>query len=178
MNILDKLEWNKITEDIKSLALTDLGQILVDEIVLHNDINIIQEELDYTDEAVKLSNSMLFPPINSIHNIQEILKEAKIIRILSEEEILETIKCIKISRLLKGFFVRNEDVSPKLAQLAKNLFEDRIFEDEISQLFTETGKLRSDASAELKALNSYLKDNSQNLKNLHMFFQFYASYLW
>jgi len=166
MKILDKLEWNKITEDVSSLALTELGKEFCYEMPLHIDTNIIQNELDLVDEAVKLSNSMLLPPINSIHNIAEVLKEARVCQILSEEEILETIKCIRISRLLKGFFSRNEDVAQELAKIAKDLFEDKTFEDEISEMFSDNGKLRSDASAELKSLNSALKDNSQNLKNL------------
>ena len=118
MKILDKLEWNKITEDVSSLALTELGKEFCYEMPLHIDTNIIQKELDLVNEAVKLSNSMLLPPINSIHNIAEVLKEARVCQILSEEEILETIKCIKISRLLKGLFSRNEDVAQELAKIA------------------------------------------------------------
>ena len=166
MKILDKLEWNKITEEVNTLALTELGKEFCIEMPLYTDIAKIQKELDLTDEAVRLSNSMLLPPINSINNIGEILKEAQVSRMLSEEEILETIKCIRISRLLKGFFIRNEDVAQELAQISINLFEDKSFEDEISEMFSDNGKLRSDASAELKSLNASLKDNSQNLKNM------------
>ena len=65
MKILDKLEWNKITEDVSSLALTELGKEFCYEMPLHIDTNIIQKELDLVDEAVKLSNSMLLPHSSS-----------------------------------------------------------------------------------------------------------------
>lgn len=165
MKILEKLEWNKILNEIEKFALTELGKNLCANMPFYENVNAIEKELSLTDEAVKLTNSMLLPPISSISNVEEIIKEARITRILPEDEILEIVKCIKISRLLKGFFTRNEDVAEELSKIAKLLFENKSFEDKISELFTDTGKLRSDASAELKALNNALKDNSQNLKN-------------
>ncbi len=166
MKILEKLEWNKISEEVQNNSLTQLGKIFAENMPLYDDIQKIQNELNLTDEAVKLTNSMLIPPLNSIQNIEEILNQAKINRILNEEEIIETIKCLKISRLIKGFFYRNEDAATELSKIAKDLYEDKIFEEKISELFAETGKLKSDATPELKSLNNALKDNSTNLKNL------------
>ena len=166
MKILEKLEWNKIAGEVKNIALTELGKTFADDMPIYNDAQLIQQELNLTDEAVKLTNAMLLPPINSIHNIEEIFNEAKISRILNEEEIIEVIKCLKISRLIKGFFSRNADVAENLSTIAQKLFEDKSFEERISEMFTDIGKLKPDASAELKSLSSALKDNSQNLKNL------------
>jgi len=166
MNILDKLEWQKITDEIKSKALTSYGKIIAENISIENNAEKIRHNLGLTDEAVKMTNALLLPPVSSIDDIEEIYKEAKISRILNEEEILEVIKCLKTSRLLKGFFARNSEFSPNLNDIAKNLFEDKDFEERISGLFSDNGKLKSDASPELKSLNSALKDNSQNLKNL------------
>ena len=166
MKILEKLDWQKIIDEIKSKALTSYGKILSENIEINNDISKIQKNLDLTDEAVRLTNALLLPPIVSISNIEDIYQNAKIIRILNEEEILEVIKCLKTSRLNKGFFSRNSEFAPNLGILAKDLYEEKEFEEKISALFTDTGKLKSDATPELKALYSSLKDNSQNLKNL------------
>lgn len=166
MKILNKLDWQKIIDEIKSKALTDYGKTLAESIKIEKDINTIQHNLDLTDEAVKLTNALLLPPISSIDNIEEIFAQAKVTRMLNEEEILEVVKCLKISRLLKGFFNRNEEFSSELYLIAKDLYEEKEFEEKVQNLFTETGKLKSDASLELKSLNSALKDNSQNLKNL------------
>ena len=166
MDILNKLEWQKIIDEIKSKALTSYGKINAENTKIENEISKVQQNLELTDEAVKLTNALLLPPITSIDNIEDIYAQAKISRILNEEEILEIIKCLKISRLNKGFFSRNVEFAPNLANLAKDLYEEKEFEERISNLFTEIGKLKSDASAELKALYSSLKDNSQNLKNL------------
>ena len=166
MKILEKLDWQKIIDEIKSKALTSYGKILSENIEINNDISKIQKNLDLTDEAVRLTNALLLPPIVSISNIEDIYQDAKISRILNEEEILEVIKCLKTSRLNKGFFNRNSEFAPNLGILAKDLYEEKEFEEKISALFTDTGKLKSDATPELKALYSSLKDNSQNLKNL------------
>ena len=151
MSILEKLEWNKITDEVKNFALTQSGKILSDEIPFFDDINKIEYELNLTDEAVKLTNSMLVPPINSMLNIEEIFYQAKLNRILSEDEILETIKCLKTSRLIKNFFSRNSDVAPELSKITINLFEDKEFEDKILELFAENGQLKNDATPELKS---------------------------
>lgn len=166
MKILEKLEWNKITEEVQNNAITELGKELCFSMPILNDIEKIQIELNLTDEAKKLSDSMLLPPINSINNIEKIINEAKINRILTEAEILETIKCLKISRLIKGFFSRNQDVAPNLSEIAVNLYENKEFEEKISDFFTEAGHLKPDATPELKSLNNAFKDNNQNLKNL------------
>ncbi|MCR5261410.1 MAG: hypothetical protein K6C94_06185, partial [Candidatus Gastranaerophilales bacterium] len=166
MDILNKLEWQKIIDEIKSKALTSYGKINAENIKIENEISKVQQSLDLTDEAAKLTNALLLPPISSINNIEEIFSQAKISRILNEEEILEIIKCLKTSRLNRGFFSRNAEFAPNLAFLTKDLYEEKEFEERISNLFTETGKLKSDASAELKTLYTSLKDNSQNLKNL------------
>ncbi|MCQ2957711.1 MAG: endonuclease MutS2 [Candidatus Gastranaerophilales bacterium] len=165
MDILEKLEWNKITNEVQSCALSQLGKTLSLEMPFFNDINKIEYELNLTDEAVKLTNSMLIPPLNSMLNIEEIFYQAKLNRILSEDEILETIKCLKMSRLIKGFFTRNADVAEELSKISKDLFEDKEFEEKISELFNENGQLKNDASPELKSLNNAFKDNSANLKN-------------
>ena len=142
MKILEKLEWNKITEEVQNNAITELGKELCFSMPILNDIEKIQIELNLTDEAKKLSDSMLLPPINSINNIEKIINEAKINRILTEAEILETIKCLKISRLINGFFSRNQDVAPNLSEIAVNLYENKEFEEKISDFFTEAGHLK------------------------------------
>ena len=166
MDILNKLEFQKITDEVKSKALTSYGKILAENIKTENDISKIQHSLDLTDEAVRLTNAMLLPPISSIDDIEEIYSQAKISRILNEEEILEVIKCLRTSRLNKGFFARNTEFAPNLSTLAKDLYEEKDFEERVADMFTDTGKLKPDASPELKSLYSALKDNSQNLKNL------------
>ncbi|MCR4880600.1 MAG: endonuclease MutS2 [bacterium] len=166
MNILNKLEWQKITDEIKSKALTSYGKTLSENIKIENDISKVQSTLNLTDEAVNLTNALLLPPISSINDLEEIYAQAKVTRILNEEEIIEVIKCLKISRLNKGFFNRNTELAPNLSNLAKDLYEEKEFEERISDLFNDTGKLKPDASPELKSLYSSLKDNSQNLKNL------------
>jgi len=166
MKILEKIEWNKILDEVQINALTQYGKILVENMPIYSDISKIQDALNLTDEAVKLTNAMLLPPINSIKNIEEILNQAKINRILNEEEIVETIKCLKISRLNKSFFSRNADVAENLSKIAIDLYDNKEFEDKISALFNDSGKLKNDATPELKSLNNALKDNSTNLKNL------------
>ena len=54
--------------------MTELGKILVENMPIYSDISVIQKELELTDEAVRLSNSMLLPPLNSIKNIEDLEK--------------------------------------------------------------------------------------------------------
>ena len=125
MNILDKLEWQKITDEIKSKALTVCGKALSENIKIENNPTEIQNNLNLTDEAVKAINTLLLPPINSIGDIEEIYAQAKVSRILNEEEIIEVIKCLKTSRLNKSFFNRNSEFAPNLSNLAKDLYEEK-----------------------------------------------------
>ncbi len=166
MDILEKLEWNKIAKEIQNNAISQLGKSLCIDMLLYDDTEIIQNELNLTDEAVKLTNLMQIPPIKAICDIGQIFSEAKISRFLPENDILEIIKCLNVSRLTKNFFVRQEDNAKNLFQIAKDLYEDKKFEEAILKMFTETGKLKNDASSNLKSLTMALKDNEQNLKNL------------
>jgi len=161
---LKTLEYDKILERLAGFAKLEQSSNLCLNAKPFDNIVQIRDELTYTKEAKCILDMPDDLPIEFVADVKKIQK-GLLTGYLSEEELINIAKTIRTSRLVKRFLNDNLIENSKLRTLAENLFVNRDLEDMIIPVFDENLKIRPDASKELKALNTSLKDNEKNLKN-------------
>ena len=155
---LKSLEYDKILERVSMLAKLEQSRQLCCNALPLNDEEKIREALEFTREAKAVLDSSADIPVEFVADMKKI-RHSTLTGYLSEEELVNTAKTIRTSRLVKNFLT-----SGKLSELAQTLFASRKLEDEIFAVFDENLHIKPDATPELKRLHAALRDNENNLK--------------
>ena len=158
------LEFDKIKEELSKYAKFEQSRKLCLTMPAYNNLEKIKQQLEYTKEAKKILDFAKETPVEFIADIN-LIKNNSAISYLTEEELIDTAKTMKSSRLLKRFILDNSEEDFLLKDLATNLISDKETEDKIFETFDENLRIRQNATPELKGLYSSLKDTEQNLRD-------------
>lgn len=151
------LEFDKILEKLSNFAKIEQSKELCLNLEPFDDIVRINQELQCTREAKFILDMPSDIPIEFVAKI----KPPK--TYYSEEELIDTAKTLRTSRLVKKFLSDNLE-NAILKDKAQVLIADRELEEKIFNTFDENLNIRPDATPELKGLYSALRDNEKNLR--------------
>ncbi len=163
-SINEILEFDKVLSYLSSYALSTLGRERCLNCAVFDDVNTIKKELILTDEARLIINKALNIPLENIYEVEKSLDDSKKKIRLNEEEITDIAKTLRTSRLMRNFLSDNAEEFPKLAEFREKLFADKELEDNIYNTFTPSGRVKEEATKELKALYQALRDTNQNVR--------------
>ncbi len=162
--ITEILEFDKVLEYLSSYAISSLGAKRCLNAVIYEDVNTINKELQLTTEAKNVINEAINIPLDNIYDIEKSLKDSKKQIRLNEEEIVNTAKTLRTSRLMRSFLVGISKDYSILSAKSEELFCDKELEDNIFNTFTPSLTVKEDASPELKRLYQMLRDTNLNVK--------------
>lgn len=151
------LEFDKILEKLSNFAKIEQSKELCLNLEPFDDIVRINQELQCTREAKFILDMPSDIPIEFVAKIKP--PETY----YSEEELIDTAKTLRTSRLVKKFLSDNLE-NAILKDKAQVLISDRELEEKIFNTFDENLNIRPDATPELKGLYSALRDNEKNLR--------------
>lgn len=151
------LEFDKILEKLSNFAKIEQSKELCLNLKPFDDIVRINQELQCTCEAKFILDMPSDIPIEFVAKINP--PETY----YSEEELINTAKTLKTSRLVKKFLSDNLE-NAILKDKAQVLIADRELEEKIFNTFDENLNIRPDATPELKGLYCALRDNEKNLR--------------
>lgn len=151
------LEFDKILNKLSNFAKIEQSRELCINLEAFDDINKIKHELQCTREAKFILDMPSDIPIEFVAKINP--PETY----YSEEELIDTAKTLRTSRLVKKFLSDNLE-NAILKDKAQILIADRELEEKIFNTFDENLNIRPDATPELKGLYSALRDNEKNLR--------------
>lgn len=161
MNILSKsiqaLEFDKILDKLSNFAKIEQSKELCLNLTPLDDIVAINRELQCTREAKFILDMPNDIPIEFVAKINPPDSY------YSEEELIDTAKTLRTSRLVKKFLSDNLE-NAILKDMTQNLIADRELEEKIFNTFDENLNIRPDTTPELKGLYSALRDNEKNLR--------------
>ena len=160
---LKSLEFDKVLEKIAAFSKTKLSKELCLNAKIYDTVDEISTQLTLTREAKYLLDMVLELPIDFVADIDRIEKNSSV-SYLSEEELNDTAKTLRTSRLVKKFLTDNLENTPTLFALSRDLFVAKEIEDKIFSTFDEALNIRQDATPELKGLFASLKETEKNLK--------------
>ncbi len=163
-NPITTLEFDKIKLELANFAKFDQSKSLCLRLQPQNTSEKIQHQLELTREAKYILDLAKDTPTEFIADFSHI-KNNCAISYLTEEELNDTAKTLKSSRLLKRFILDNSQEDFLIKNLAQQLISDIELEKTIFETFDESLRIRQNATPELKGLYSSLKDTEQNLRD-------------
>lgn len=166
---LDKLEFNKILENLERYCITIQGKVLATSLVPSNIADTVQNLLSETEEAVNLIYRNSTPNFYEINPIDVELKKLESGISLSCEELLNLNKIFKTAFKLKEYLNKdflNLNDFPILSSLFEKLYFNKSIMDKIDSCILEVsnketspiGQIDDKASSTLQSIRKKKKN--------------------
>lgn len=178
---LEKLEYNKIIENLQNYCITFIGKDCAKKLMPSNDKTEVTQMLNETNEAVSVLFKASTPPISEIADIKIYLKILESGGTLSLKAILDLAKVLKISDELKKYFTQdfiNMEDYPILNEQFEKLYTNYDIYSKIFKIIIDENTVSDDASSKLKDIRRNQRKLEQNIKNtLNGFLQSHAKHV-
>lgn len=152
---LDKLEFNKITRELAGFAYFEGGQNLCLNLKPNPDLQLVQQRLDETSEAMEMLRFTDPAYLSGLAVITPYLHKVKAGGILTPPELRDIYRVLSASRLAKQDI--DTDKYPRMQVMVTELFTDIELEKHIDRIIDEEGEIRDDATAELKKIRGQIQ---------------------
>ena len=178
---LEKLEYNKIIENLQNYCVTFIGKDCAKKLMPSNNKTEVTQMLNETNEAVSILYKASTPPISEIADIKIYLKILESGGTLSLKAILDLAKVLKISDELKKYFTQdfiNMEDYPILNEQFEKLYTNYDIYSKIFKIVIDENTVSDDASSKLKDIRRNQRKLEQNIKNtLNGFLQSHAKHV-
>ena len=151
------LELDKIINKLTEFAVTSLGRELCEKLSPDFTTYKIKNNLQETDEAVKMILQLGTPAFSSIHDIRKSIKKAEINSVLSPEELLNIADTLRGSKSLKNYFEQTEENLLILSELFNSLYTNQTLEENIYRVIDTADHISDHASPELLRIRKQIK---------------------
>lgn len=159
---LEKLEYNKVLENLCLFAKTYIGVEKCKTLSPSNNVNYLLEQ---TYEAYNLICRNGNLPISQIDNIDILIKNLESNFSLTVSDLLKLTHILKTARELKEYFSFNQDDYELIADYFFNLYTNKQLEKEISDKILDENTISDNASTKLKSIRKSQKNLSLEIKN-------------
>ncbi|HCY77577.1 MAG TPA: endonuclease MutS2 [Ignavibacteriales bacterium] len=163
-SVLEKLEFEKILNQISKYSSTENGKNLILNLYPTTVLSLIKNEGEIVDEAKDILNKTGYPPLEYLSDINNVLSESRIEgSILSSSKVLEILKLAKISRLLIQFLKTESKDESGFKEIIPSLFSDKLFEHRIEKIINEQGEVKENASSDLSQIRKDINSKRNEL---------------
>jgi len=167
-NYLDKLEFNKIKEMLSNHSSTYIGKNIILSLFPSNKKEIVESNLQETEEAVNLVYRNSCPSFYEIADITTHLKSLESNLSLSAKSLLELTTIFKLSQELKDYFNKeflNDEDYPILSNLFYRLYSNKNVVDKISSCIIDENTIDDHSSKILLSIRKQQRRLEQDIKN-------------
>lgn len=166
-NLFEKLGFDAIRERLSRFAVSDLSIQWLQELKPISDYQMVKVMLKQLVEMRQLFLSGEHLPYEQLPDIRKALKNAAIEgSLLPSYQFLEIIQIAKSARLCGAFIGRRHEDFPELALLTQHLKPVQHLEKAITKIISETGEVRSNASANLVKIRRQLNQRRSELRSV------------
>lgn len=163
---LEKLEYNKILNQVSTFAITDAGKKLCLELVPYTLQKQVEKHLAETTEAVSLLYRKGNIPITKLTNIETIILLLQNQKFLNIPSLLQITSVLKTSRLLKEYyFDEHLEQTDKLTNYFNNLYINPRIEQQISTSIIDENTIDDRASNNLYKIREQIKNVQKEIKS-------------
>lgn len=165
---LEKLEFNKICENLETFAKTYVGKDISHNLLPLNNEKEIIKALKQTTEASTLIYRKGNLPIDEIENILPQIKKLNASVSLSIKELLDLAHILKVSRQLKEYFSSEEiDMTEfeNLNPLFDHLYTNIGLENNVYSKLLDENTVDDNASSQLRNIRKNLRNKEQEIRN-------------
>lgn len=167
-NYLEKLEYNKILNNLSKYAITYLGKEVCLSLLPSNDKEYVKNALAETEEAVTILYRNNTPPIYEIADNTINIKAIESYGTLSIKSILELNNIFIISENLKKYFYTNyinSDEFNHLNNIFSKLYINNSITEKISNIILDENTINDNASKDLYSIRKRQKNIEQDIKS-------------
>ncbi len=165
-DVLEKLEFTTTLNYISKYTSTEVGKNNILSTRPFSSLNTVIEEGNFVTEAKNILIEKDYPPFVFVPDLYNQLSRSNIEgSILNQLEIKSILTLAETSRKLFTFFKQTEN-SNLFKKIANDLFVDKVFENHISSIFTSSGEISDNASAELKRIRQEIIVKNKTLKQV------------
>ncbi len=163
---LKELEFYSVLEKIGKYCRTGGGQHLILRSEPQKEVYWLRQEHEMTFEMTQLMTEDDEIPLEGVGEVKPKLHKSLIENaVLSSTDALTVFDAVRVSRLVKKYFLQREEKYPLLAEEALELHENRILEKHITDAIDENGQVRDNATRELQKIRRSLFEKSQSLRS-------------
>ena len=163
MNIDRQIEFDKIRELWKSLAVTDRAKEKIDEATLCYSESELKKQLRDTTNARKLMEAFGMPPLQNTTEIKEVLTITEKGECLTPYQLERVEKVLVAIRRLKNYLDKGKSIQNPLAFYADNLDAMPDLQEEIAQKI-RNGAVDDYASRELEKIRRQITETEELMK--------------
>lgn len=161
------LEFPKIIKQLSEMTVSDLGKEQVKNILPSHEINTVIQQLEKTDDAVKIQRLKGGIPLGSFQDIRPFIKRMEIGAVLSGLEIIQIGQLIKGAHEIADFFekINEEEIELyHLYNLTDQIIELPHVQRKIYAALSEGGSVLDDASPKLKNIRASIRTTESNIR--------------
>lgn len=167
-NHLEKLEYDKILEQLNNYCTTEYGKNLVFNLLPSNKKSKVVALLQETSEAINLSMRNSFPSFYDASDITVSLKQLESGQNLSMKTLLNLANILKNAEELKSYFNKDfitADSFPILSDLFNMLYSNNSISSKIFSCILEEDVIDDRASKELYSIRRKKKNLEQDIRS-------------
>ncbi|WP_193774730.1 endonuclease MutS2 [Vallitalea guaymasensis] len=167
MNIkaLELLEYNKIKENVRELAVSELGKKLIDDLNPSDDIDRVKNQLIETTEARSIMDKSSAVPIQNLVGIENVIEKLGKGTALNPEDLQSILGLLRSTKKLKRFMEERKYIAPTISNYAFSMFELSDVIEEIDRCI-DNGRVVDKASTQLEKIRKkiYIAENRVKVK--------------
>jgi len=167
---LKVLEFDKIINRLSSMAASQLGKEIIENLVPSTDIAEVDEMLKETEDGVNYIIKRGNPPLGGIHDIRNSLKRAEIGAVLSQGELLRISDVLRLCRNLKAHAIENvrskeDDENNVVVNLINQLTINKPIEEKINRAIISEEEMSDEASPLLGNIRRQIRNKQEVIKD-------------
>lgn len=150
---MEKLNYTKLKELVKSYCVSSLGKELIDKLKPSLDIKQVNRRLEETSEGRRLLDASYHIPLEGVFNINPLIEKMDKGGVLEPSELVTIGDFLRGCRKIKNFIKDKEGYAETLSAYGENITSLEFIEDEIN-ISIKGSIVDSGASKELKKIRN------------------------
>ena len=152
---MEKLNYNKLKEIVKSYCSSSLGRNLIDKLQPSSSIKEVKRRLSETTEGRCLLDADYHIPLEGVSNVTVLIDKIDKNGVLDPSELISISDFLRGCRKIKGFMKNKEGYAPTLSAYGENISELCEIEENINNAIKGSG-IDTNASKELKKIRKQI----------------------
>lgn len=150
---IEKLNYAKLKELVKSYCVSSLGKELIDKLKPSSDIKQVNRRLEETSEGRRLLDASYHIPLEGVFNINPLIEKMDKGGVLEPSELVTIGDFLRGCRKIKNFIKDKEGYAETLSAYGENIISLEFIEDEIN-ISIKGSIVDSNASKELRKIRN------------------------
>jgi len=161
-----ELEFGTVLEEISKLCNSTKASEYSLSIKPYHDIEKLKDELDLTEDVIKIFQIGEELPLSGLREIDSSLKKAKIRNaVLDEHELLRIKDNLRVFRLVNNYINNKSDSLVNLSNVQELIHFNQFIEKHIDDAISDNGEVKDTASKQLQSIRRNILSTSDRLRN-------------